>query len=162
MENSDKNKTHFGFKSVNKEEKSGLVKGIFSNVAKKYDLMNDFMSMGIHRIWKKRMVEEIFLSKKDHNYKMIDLAGGTGDIAFRVAKKASENNAKIDIEVVDINQEMLDVGKARAIDNNLYKNLNFVCCDGENLSFEDNSFDYFTIAFGIRNFTDIDLSLIHI
>ena len=159
MENNDKNKTHFGFKSVNKEEKSGLVKGIFSNVAKKYDIMNDFMSMGIHRIWKKRMVEEISLSKKDHNYKMIDLAGGTGDIAFRVKQKANDSKIKIDIEVVDINQEMLDVGKARAVDKNLYQNLNFVCCDGEDLTFEDNSFDFFTIAFGIRNFTDINKAL---
>ncbi|MBL6664468.1 MAG: bifunctional demethylmenaquinone methyltransferase/2-methoxy-6-polyprenyl-1,4-benzoquinol methylase UbiE [Rickettsiales bacterium] len=158
MENKD-NKTHFGFKSVNKDEKSGLVKDIFSNVAKKYDIMNDLMSGGIHRLWKKKMVEEISFSKKDYNYKIIDLAGGTGDIAFRLTKKANEYQAKVNIEVVDINQEMLDVGKSRAVDKNLYQNLNFVCLDGENLTFDDNYFDYFTIAFGIRNFTNIDKAL---
>lgn len=158
MENSD-NKTHFGFKSVNKDEKSGLVKDIFSNVAKKYDIMNDLMSGGIHRLWKKKMVEEIEFNKKDYNYKIIDLAGGTGDIAFRLTKKANECQVKADIEVVDINQEMLDVGKNRAVDKNLYQNLNFVCCDGEELTFDDNYFDYFTIAFGIRNFTNIDKAL---
>lgn len=121
--------------------------------------MNDFMSAGIHRIWKKKMVEEINLSKKDYDYKMIDLAGGTGDIAFRATKKANDEQRKITIDVVDINQEMLDVGKSRAVDKNLYQNLNFICCDGEELIFDDNSFDYFTIAFGIRNFTNIDKAL---
>lgn len=121
--------------------------------------MNDFMSAGIHRIWKKKMVEEINLSKKDYHYKMIDLAGGTGDIAFRATKKANDEQSKITIDVVDINQEMLDVGKSRAVDKNLYQNLNFICCDGEALTFDDNSFDYFTIAFGIRNFTNIDKAL---
>lgn len=117
------------------------------------------MSGGIHRLWKKKMVEEINFPKKDHEYKIIDLAGGTGDIAFRITKKANECQAKANIEVVDINQEMLDVGKSRAVDKNLYQNLNFVCCDGEDLTFDDNYFDYFTIAFGIRNFTNIDKAL---
>jgi demethylmenaquinone methyltransferase / 2-methoxy-6-polyprenyl-1,4-benzoquinol methylase len=157
MENN--NKTHFGFKEVNKDEKVNMVKNIFSNVAQKYDLMNDLMSIGIHRLWKKKMVDEVNFGKSNYCYKIIDVAGGTGDIAFRIAKKANVENSEIKIDVVDINQEMLDVGKSRAVDLNLFTNLSFTCCDGEKLNFADNSFDYFTIAFGIRNFTNIDLAL---
>lgn len=153
MEN---NKVNFGFKKVDREQKSHLVKEIFSNVAKKYDLMNDLMSGGVHRVWKNTMVKKIDFSK---DLKTIDLAGGTGDIAFRIAKKAKENGVKCEIDVVDINQEMLDVGKERSVDLNLFKNLKFTCADGEKLPFADNSFDYFTISFGIRNFTDINAGL---
>jgi demethylmenaquinone methyltransferase / 2-methoxy-6-polyprenyl-1,4-benzoquinol methylase len=152
----------FGFKKVNRDEKANLVKEIFSGVAKKYDLMNDLMSAGVHRIWKNKMVEEISISRESSNangLKVIDLAGGTGDIAFRIAKKMQEKNIKCEIDVVDINQEMLDVGKARAIDLNLFSNLKFTCCDGEKLSFADQTFDFFTIAFGIRNFTNINAGL---
>jgi demethylmenaquinone methyltransferase/2-methoxy-6-polyprenyl-1,4-benzoquinol methylase len=167
-------KVDFGFKKVNREEKSNLVKGIFSGVAKKYDLMNDLMSAGVHRIWKDKMIEEINLKSCQNALdgsdpiKVIDLAGGTGDIAFRIAKKASMlrglntekgSNPFIKIDIVDINQEMLDVGKKRAIDLNLFSDLTFTCADGENLAFLDNSFDFFTISFGIRNFTDINAGL---
>ncbi len=151
------NQTHFGFKQVNRDEKADLVKEIFSGVAKKYDLMNDLMSGGVHRIWKSKMVKEIEFKYK--TAQVIDLAGGTGDIAFRIAKKAREKNVKCAIDVVDINQEMLDVGKSRAVDLNLFSDLKFTCCDGEKLSFADNSFDFFTIAFGIRNFTNIEAGL---
>lgn len=151
-----KEKVDFGFKKVNRDEKSGLVKEIFSGVAKKYDLMNDLMSAGIHRVWKNKMIEEINFSK---DLKAIDLAGGTGDIAFRIVKKSREKNVECEIEVVDINQEMLDVGQERAVDLNLFSNLKFTCADGEKLPFEDNSFDVFTISFGIRNFTNIDAGL---
>lgn len=154
----EENKTHFGFKQVDRDEKAGLVKEIFSGVAKKYDLMNDLMSGWIHRVWKNKMVEEITLNNSA--VRTIDLAGGTGDIAFRIAKKAREKNVKCAIDVVDINQEMLDVGKDRAIDLNLFSDLTFTCCDGEKLCFEDETFDFFTIAFGIRNFTNIDLALL--
>ncbi len=150
------NKTHFGFKEVDRDKKEHLVKEIFSNVAKKYDLMNDLMSGGVHRIWKNKMVEELDFKGSAN---IIDLAGGTGDIAFRLAKKAKKQGVNYDIKVVDINQEMLDVGKSRAIDLNLFHNLEFVCCDGEKLCFEDEKFDFFTIAFGIRNFTNIDKAL---
>jgi len=153
----EENKTHFGFKQVDRDEKAGLVKEIFSGVAKKYDLMNDLMSGGVHRIWKNKMVEEITL--KNSPVRTIDLAGGTGDIAFRIAKKAREKNIKCEIDVVDINQEMLDVGKDRAVDLNLFSDLKFTCCDGEKLCFEDEIFDFFTIAFGIRNFTNIEAGL---
>lgn len=164
------NQTDFGFKRVNRDEKEHLVKGIFSNVAKKYDLMNDLMSAGVHRLWKNKMIAEIDFNAvngskigHDDNFSnqinFIDVAGGTGDIAFRITKKAQEKNLLHKIEVVDINQEMLNCGKDRAIDFNLFSNLNFTCADGEKLPFADNSFDFFTIAFGIRNFTNIDIGL---
>ena len=156
--NSQNNQTHFGFKQVDADKKSSLVGQVFSSVASKYDIMNDFMSVGLHRIWKDKMVKELkFVSGK--NYKTIDVAGGTGDIAFRILKKAQQNNAQAQIEVVDINQDMLRVGKDRAVDKNLFKNLNFNCQNGENLPYADNSFDFYTIAFGIRNFTNIQAGL---
>ena len=98
-------KVDFGFKKVDREEKSHLVKEIFSGVAKKYDLMNDLMSAGVHRIWKNKMVEGLDFGNLT-SAKVIDLAGGTGDIAFRVLKKARQKNIKCDIDVVDINQEI--------------------------------------------------------
>ena len=153
MEN---NKTHFGFKEVDRDQKSNLVKDIFSNVAKKYDLMNDLMSAGTHRLWKNNMINCIDFFD---NIKIIDVAGGTGDIAFRIAKKAQEKSLNYQIEVVDINSQMLEVGRSRAVDMNLFSHLNFVENDGENLKFADESFDVFTIAFGIRNFTNIDKGL---
>lgn len=153
MEN---NKTHFGFKEIDRDQKSGLVKNIFSNVAKKYDLMNDLMSAGTHRLWKNNMIKHIDFFD---NIKIIDVAGGTGDIAFRIAKTAQEKNLNYQIEVVDINPQMLEVGRSRAVDNNLFSHLNFIEGDGEKLNFADESFDIFTIAFGIRNFTNIEKGL---
>ncbi len=152
-------KTDFGFKKVDKNIKSKLVGNIFSSVAKKYDLMNDLMSGGSHRIWKNKMIEEIKF--KDHNTpcKIIDVAGGTADISFRALQKAKMQNINTQIDVVDINQEMLNVGKARAIDKNLFNKLNFSTQDGENLAFNDETFDFYTIAFGIRNFTNIEKGL---
>jgi ubiquinone/menaquinone biosynthesis methyltransferase len=152
-------KTDFGFKKVDKEKKAGLVGEIFSSVAKKYDLMNDLMSAGAHRIWKNKMVDEIEFFDPKKTYKFIDVAGGTGDIAFRILKKSMAKNIKTEIDVVDINQEMLDVGKARAIDSNTFNHFNFSKHNGESLGFNDNSFDFYTIAFGIRNFTNIDKGL---
>ncbi len=151
-------KIDFGFKKINKNEKAGLVGQVFSNVAAKYDLMNDLMSGGIHRSWKNKMIQEVDFSKQQ-DYKMIDVAGGTGDIAFRIANKANQENINAQIEIVDINQEMLDVGKKRAIDLNHFNQVNFNRCDGESLDYEDNYFDFYTIAFGIRNFTNIDKGL---
>jgi ubiquinone/menaquinone biosynthesis methyltransferase len=152
------NQTHFGFKQVDESQKSSLVKAVFSSVASKYDIMNDFMSAGMHRLWKDKMVKEIkFIPNQ--SYKTIDVAGGTGDIAFRILKKAKEQNANIEIEVADINAQMLSVGKERAEDKNLFSHLNFNCCDGEKLPYADNYFDYYTIAFGIRNFTNIQNGL---
>jgi len=159
MENLKEN-TDFGFKKVSKEEKSNLVKEVFDNVASKYDVMNDLMSGGLHRIWKDKMVKNIdFIHGNNQIYKILDVAGGTGDIAFRLLKKAREKNAKAQITISDINSQMLEVGKSRAIDNNFFGDLKFQQADGENLPFADNEFDYYTIAFGIRNFTNIDKGL---
>ncbi len=149
---------------MDREQKAGLVKEIFSNVAGKYDLMNDLMSGGVHRIWKNKMVEELVDSwesivDSQGKIKFIDVAGGTGDVAFRIARKMRAKSIKYEIDVVDINQEMLDVGKARAVDQNLFSGIKFTACDGEKLSFADETFDFFTIAFGIRNFTNIDKAL---
>jgi demethylmenaquinone methyltransferase/2-methoxy-6-polyprenyl-1,4-benzoquinol methylase len=152
-------KVDFGFRKVDREQKSSLVGEIFSGVAEKYDLMNDLMSAGIHRVWKNKMIEEISFSDAKHEYQVIDLAGGTGDIAFRIIKKARKEGIKCHVIVTDINQQMLDVGKKRAVDLNLFSDLDFSCQDGEKLSFADESVDFFTIAFGIRNFTNIDLAL---
>lgn len=146
----------FGFRKVNRSEKSSLVGEIFANVAKKYDLMNDLMSLGLHRLWKNKMISHIDFTNR---MKVIDVASGTGDIAFKIAKKASEIGLNYGIEIVDINEKMLEVGKARAVDLNLFSNLNFNVCDGEKLSFADGSFDLYTIAFGIRNFTNIEAGL---
>ncbi|MFZ9469738.1 MAG: bifunctional demethylmenaquinone methyltransferase/2-methoxy-6-polyprenyl-1,4-benzoquinol methylase UbiE [Rickettsiales bacterium] len=150
MEN---NKTHFGFKEVNISQKANLVGQIFSNVAQKYDLMNDVMSIGTHRLWKNSMIKHLDFFD---NMKIIDVAGGTGDIAFKIAKIANEKSLNYQIDLVDINPQMLEVGKSRAIDKNLFNNLKFTVADGENLPFVDETFDYFTIAFGIRNFTNVE------
>jgi len=150
------NKTHFGFKEVDRDKKSGLVKNIFSRVAKKYDLMNDLMSCGSHRLWKNQMIKHIdFIN----NMQIIDVAGGTADIAIRMAKLTESKSINYNIQVVDINPQMLEVGRQRAVDNNIFSKLNFVEGDGESLPFADESFDLYTIAFGIRNFTNIDKGL---
>jgi ubiquinone/menaquinone biosynthesis methyltransferase len=161
-----KKQVDFGFKTVPADSKTSLVKEVFSNVAAKYDLMNDLMSGGLHRLWKNQMIKEInFNHHKIHQldlqnlYKIIDVAGGTGDIAFRVLKKSNQEKINCQINLVDINQEMLEIGKSRAIDNNFFNHLNFICADGENLPFEDQQFDFYTIAFGIRNFTNISQGL---
>ncbi|MFT5703361.1 MAG: demethylmenaquinone methyltransferase/2-methoxy-6-polyprenyl-1,4-benzoquinol methylase [Rickettsiales bacterium] len=150
--------THFGFRQVDENKKASLVGQVFSSVASKYDVMNDFMSAGLHRIWKDKMIDQIALIPNGE-YQSIDVAGGTADIAFRILKKAKKVGAKINIEVSDINEEMLAVGKARALDKNLFSNLNFKAADGEKLPYSDASFDFYTIAFGIRNFTNVQNGL---
>lgn len=149
----------FGFKKVEAAEKQNLVREVFDNVAPKYDLMNDLMSGGMHRLWKDKMVNEVRFDDKNKNYKILDVAGGTGDIAFRILEKAKKQTVSAEIEISDINTEMLEVGKQRAIDRNFFSKLKFTHADGQNLTFADNSFDYYTIAFGIRNFTDINKGL---
>jgi demethylmenaquinone methyltransferase / 2-methoxy-6-polyprenyl-1,4-benzoquinol methylase len=139
------NTTHFGFKQVAEEDKSSLVKGVFSSVANRYDLMNDLMSGGLHRLWKNEMVGWL---NPQPGMKILDVAGGTGDIAFRMLKKAPCN-----VTVLDINQEMLDEGKNRAIDRNILTGIEWMCADAESLPLPDMSYDAYTIAFGIRNVT---------
>ncbi|MCC2646672.1 MAG: Ubiquinone/menaquinone biosynthesis methyltransferase UbiE [Rickettsiaceae bacterium] len=147
--------TDFGFKKIKASEKEKLVGKVFSSVADKYDLMNDVMSLGIHRYWKMRFVE--YLTKLDA--KIIDVAGGTGDIALKIMQQARSKGASPEVHVVDINYEMLKVGQDKAIDNNILKNISFSQANAEHLPFADNSFDYYTVAFGIRNMTNLDVVL---
>jgi demethylmenaquinone methyltransferase/2-methoxy-6-polyprenyl-1,4-benzoquinol methylase len=139
----------FGYKNVKAEEKAGMVADIFSNVAANYDLMNDAMSGGMHRLWKDRFVRRV---KPQKGEDILDVAGGTGDIAFRMAKSGAR------VTVSDINQEMLDVGIERAVKRG-EDSLVWSRQDAEDLKFPDNSFDAYTIAFGIRNVTNIDKAL---
>jgi demethylmenaquinone methyltransferase/2-methoxy-6-polyprenyl-1,4-benzoquinol methylase len=147
--------TNFGYKKVDTLEKESLVKDVFSNVAERYDLMNNLMSLGIHNLWKDRLISNI----PDFKGKLIDVAGGTGDIAFRFYEKAKEKNINPHITIADINPEMLRVCKDKAIDKNILSGIDFFECNAEKLPFDDNSFDYYTIAFGIRNVTNIEAVL---
>lgn len=145
--------THFGFRDVNTEEKAGLVRGVFDNVASNYDLMNDAMSMGTHRLWKKRFVQ--LIAPKNHET-LLDVAGGTGDIAFALHKKAPEAN----ITICDINEQMLRHGRDRQIDDNLNGDkLRWVTGDAQTLPVPDTTYDSYSIAFGIRNVTDVQAAL---
>jgi demethylmenaquinone methyltransferase/2-methoxy-6-polyprenyl-1,4-benzoquinol methylase len=139
--------TYFGFKEVEKKDKAKMVHNVFSSVASKYDIMNDMMSFGIHRIWKNSMMD--WLSPQA-NQKLLDVAGGTGDISFRFLKRAPSANATI----FDMTQSMLDEGQLRAEAQKLEDRLDWVCGDAMFLPFLDNTFDIYTISFGIRNVTD--------
>lgn len=146
------NTTHFGFKTVDEAEKAGMVEGLFSSVASKYDIMNDAMSMGIHRIWKDAMMD--WLAPRGAQ-KLLDVAGGTGDIAFRFLKRAPQAHAT----VFDMTQGMLDAGRTRAEAEDMATSLDWVCGDAMALPFEDNTFDVYTISFGIRNVTRPQVAL---
>ena len=143
---SDKRTTHFGFKTVDEGDKADMVHGVFSNVASKYDVMNDAMSFGIHRIWKDAMMD--WLAPRN-GQKLLDVAGGTGDISFRFLKRAPQAQAT----VFDMTQGMLDAGRERAEATNMADHLDWICGDAMALPFEDNTFDVYTISFGIRNVT---------
>lgn len=147
--------TSYGFQSVNEGEKQHLVNDVFHKVAKRYDIMNDIMSGGLHRVWKDAAVQ-LLAPRKTDEYRFLDVAGGTGDIAFRIVE-ASQNHARG--VVLDINGSMLDVGRDRAAQKGYANNLEFVEANAEDLPFEDRSFDAYTIAFGIRNVPDIDKAL---
>ena len=139
----------FGYEEVSPEEKTARVGEVFSSVAKKYDVMNDAMSAGMHRLWKDKFVRRV---KPQPGEAILDMAGGTGDIAFRLAAAGAE------VTVSDINQDMLDVGIERAMERGL-DGLVWSRQNAEELSFPDRFFDAYTIAFGIRNVTRIDLAL---
>ncbi len=147
--------TSYGFREVNTGEKQGLVNEVFHKVAKRYDVMNDVMSVGMHRVWKDAMINALN-PRKDPDYRFLDVAGGTGDIAFRIVE-ASDRQAKG--TVLDINGSMLGVGAERATKKKLADNLTFVEANAEELPFDNNSFDAYTIAFGIRNVPRIDVAL---
>lgn len=160
LENED-GTTHFGFKTVKISEKAKEVRSVFENVADSYDNMNDAMSLGVHRIWKDLFIQEL---GPTHGSRLLDSAGGTGDIAFRYLKYLNNmknpTNAKSHVTVCDINPNMLDVGKIRAerqgwtVENGY--DIDWKEADAEKLPFSDDSFSAYTIAFGIRNVTHID------
>jgi len=150
------NATHFGFSNVTVGNKQTLVDGVFRNVAQRYDLMNDLMSGGLHRAWKAAMVVKLNPPRTAKPFALLDLAGGTGDIAFRAAQSAGEGFRAM---VCDINAEMLAVGRQRATANHLDQRVSFAEGNAEMLDFEDKRFDAITIAFGIRNVPRIDVAL---
>ncbi len=147
--------TNFGFKKIEAYKKQSLVNNVFSNVADKYDLMNDLMSFGMHRLWKNEFIRQI----PNLNSNILDVASGSGDIALKLAKKAKDRGNNISLTLSDINKEMLKQAKKKSIDLNLFQNLKFILASAEELPFPDNSFDYYTIAFGIRNVPDINKAL---
>lgn len=147
--------TSYGFRDVGAGEKQGMVNDVFHKVAKRYDIMNDLMSAGLHRVWKDAMIQALN-PRKSPDYHVLDVAGGTGDIAFRIVE-ASGRQAHA--TVLDINGSMLEVGAERAAKKGLTPNLTFVEANAEELPFADSSFDAYTIAFGIRNVPRIDVAL---
>jgi len=148
MNKKENNKTtSFGFKTVSEEEKTEKVKEVFDSVATNYDLMNDLMSMGVHRLWKRFMLSQTGLKI---GMKALDVAGGTGDIAALLREQVGESGLVV---MTDINPSMLKEGRSRLLDKGKLKNIQVVQCDAEQLPFDDDHFDCVTIAFGLRNVT---------
>lgn len=148
MSTSETKTTHFGFKTVAEDDKARMVHGVFTNVASKYDIMNDVMSVGIHRVWKDAMMD--WLAPRN-GQRLLDVAGGTGDISFRFLDRAPKASAV----VLDMTESMLVEGRKRADVANKADRLDWVVGDAMALPFEDGSFDRYTISFGIRNVTRI-------
>ncbi|EJW09597.1 Ubiquinone/menaquinone biosynthesis methyltransferase UbiE [Rhodovulum sp. PH10] len=148
--------THFGFRTVPLEEKQALVDDVFHSVARRYDLMNDLMSGGMHRLWKDVLVNLVNPPKGDHPFSLLDVAGGTGDISFRMVEAGGAGTRAT---VCDINADMLEVGRERARARSLDHVVEFVEGNAEKLPFPDKSFDAYTIAFGIRNVPRIEAAL---
>ena len=151
MQNAEK--TSFGTRAVTPEEKTRLVRGVFDSVAPSYDIMNDLMSGGLHRLWKDHLVRKIRPRPGLH---YLDVAGGTGDIALRIRKKAG---AGAKITLCDINREMLAVGRDHLTDRGLGNDFSWITGNAESLPLESDSVDVYTIAFGLRNVTHIDMAL---
>lgn len=145
MHPSQKDQVDFGFEKVTAEEKNKRVNGVFNRVASRYDLMNDVMSIRIHRLWKKWLVESLPLHQKGV---YLDVAGGTGDIAQAIYKRLDSFGIQANLTVSDINPAMIEVGQTR------YPHLNWLLANAENLPLDENSVDVYTIAFGLRNVTD--------
>jgi len=148
--------THFGYETVPLGDKQGRVDDVFRSVARRYDLMNDLMSGGLHRAWKDALVTAVNPPKGDTPFTLLDLAGGTGDVALRVAKLGGGGTT---VTVSDINTNMLSVGAERAIDRRLDDRVSFEQGNAEDLHYPDRSFDCVTIAFGIRNVPRIECAL---
>ena len=150
---SDDDTTDFGYRKVDRKAKADMVSGVFDSVARRYDLMNDLMSAGIHRLWKRFTVE---LSAVRPGHAVLDIAGGTGDLAAKFSRLVGAGGQVV---LADINAAMLAVGRDRLIDEGLRDNLAFVQADAQRLPFPEDSFDCITIAFGLRNVTDKEAAL---
>ncbi len=146
-------KTHFGFRDVDRNEKQGLVADVFHSVASKYDIMNDLMSMGIHRLWKRFTLDHGGVKPGD---KVLDVAGGTGDLTIGFSKRVGQKGKVI---LSDINSSMLNEGRNRLINEGIVDNVDYVLANAEKLPFKDNQFDCISIGFGLRNVTDKDAAL---
>ncbi len=147
------NTTHFGYENVSVRDKARRVAGVFDSVASRYDIMNDVMSFGIHRLWKRLTIE---LSAVRAGQSVLDLAAGTGDLTMRLAERVGEQGRVV---MSDINASMLQRGRDRLVDNGFVANIDYVRADAESLPFPDNSFDCATMAFGLRNVTNKDAAL---
>ncbi|GHE97513.1 bifunctional demethylmenaquinone methyltransferase/2-methoxy-6-polyprenyl-1,4-benzoquinol methylase UbiE [Thalassotalea profundi] len=145
--------THFGFQTVETKEKESKVAGVFHSVAQQYDVMNDLMSFGIHRLWKRFTIDA---SGVRPGNKVLDLAGGTGDLTAKFSRLVGKDGKVV---LADINSSMLKVGRDKLRDKGLVQNIEYVQANAQYLPFEDNSFDIVTIAFGLRNVTDKDMAL---
>jgi len=150
---SDPQTTHFGYQQVPVEEKASHVRAVFDSVAERYDLMNDLMSLGIHRLWKRATIE---LAGVRRGQRVLDLAGGTGDLAGRLARLVGSEGQVV---LTDINAAMLTLGRERLLDQGLAGNLSFALVNAERHPFPDNYFDCVTIGFGLRNVTDKEKAL---
>lgn len=148
--------THFGYETVGLEAKQGRVNEVFHGVAGRYDLMNDLMSGGLHRAWKNALVNALNLPRGGHRFDMLDVAGGTGDIAFRALGRGGPG---VHVTLLDINHSMLEVGRARAQKRGLASRIDVVEANAESLPFPAHSFDAVTIAFGLRNVPRIPVAL---
>lgn len=153
LDDEQKSTTHFGFQEVPLAEKAKLVAEVFHSVAPKYDVMNDLMSLGLHRLWKQFTVDKAGV-KPGHI--VLDVASGTGDLAKLLAKRIGKTGKII---LTDINEAMLNIGRDRLADAGILKNVDYVQADAENLPFADNEFDRITVAFGLRNMTNKNLAL---
>jgi demethylmenaquinone methyltransferase / 2-methoxy-6-polyprenyl-1,4-benzoquinol methylase len=145
--------THFGYQTVPVDDKAELVKGVFDSVANRYDIMNDLMSAGLHRLWKRRTIDQAGVRK---GHTVLDLAGGTGDLAREFAGQVGPQGHVV---LADINAAMLRQGRSRLVDAGVAGNLSIAQVDAQNLPFADGTFDRITMAFGLRNVTDKDAAL---
>lgn len=141
-------KTHFGYQTVETAKKKELVGAVFDSVAERYDVMNDLMSMGVHRLWKRYTINQ---TGTRYGQTVLDLAGGTGDLAAKLSERVGDDGTVI---LADINESMVSVGRDRLIDAGLVQNIRYTLADAEALPFDENSFDCVTMAFGLRNVTD--------
>ena len=151
MSQTDRDTTDFGFREVPRAEKASLVRQVFDSVAPRYDLMNDLMSLGIHRIWKRIFVNAIACSPRET---LLDLAGGTGDITFGALARGAGH-----VILTDVNAEMLEVARKRALDRGIVEGIEFAVVDAERIPLPDGSVEKVSIAFGLRNCTDKDAVL---